>query len=84
MQEYLERFDHGPKFVGDPVEEKYRPGRVSLGPRRSLLMHSVGPLRRKHYDEHGGLAHPTFRPHLWLRLWARHARAANTNDSQID
>jgi len=30
MQEYLERFDHNPDSVGDPVEEKYRPGRVSL------------------------------------------------------
>lgn len=29
MQEYLERFDHDPNSVGDPVEEKYRPGRVS-------------------------------------------------------
>ena len=28
MQEYLERFDHNPDSVGDPVEEKYRPGRV--------------------------------------------------------
>ena len=30
MQEYLERFDHDPNSMGDPVEEKYRPGRVSL------------------------------------------------------
>jgi hypothetical protein len=28
MQEYLERYDHDPESVGDPVEEKYRPGRV--------------------------------------------------------
>ena len=27
MNEYLERFDHDPNSVGDPVEEKYRPGR---------------------------------------------------------
>lgn len=29
MQEFLERFDHDPNSIGDPVEEKYRPGRVS-------------------------------------------------------
>jgi hypothetical protein len=29
MQEYLERFDHDPESVGDPVLEKYRPGKVS-------------------------------------------------------
>jgi hypothetical protein len=29
MQEYLERFDHDPASVGDPVKEKFRPGRVS-------------------------------------------------------
>ncbi|KIR39832.1 hypothetical protein I307_02554 [Cryptococcus deuterogattii 99/473] len=27
MDEFLERFDHDPTSVGDPVEEKYRPGR---------------------------------------------------------
>ncbi|TXT06049.1 hypothetical protein VHUM_03522 [Vanrija humicola] len=27
MQEYLERFDHSPDSVGDPVVQKYRPGR---------------------------------------------------------
>ncbi|WWC90151.1 uncharacterized protein L201_005084 [Kwoniella dendrophila CBS 6074] len=27
MQEYLEKFDHDPTSVGDPIEEKYRPGR---------------------------------------------------------
>ncbi|WWD06286.1 hypothetical protein V865_004376 [Kwoniella europaea PYCC6329] len=27
MQEYLEKFDHDPDSVGDPIEEKYRPGR---------------------------------------------------------
>ena len=32
MQEYLERFDHDPNSVGDPVEEKYRPGRVRDSP----------------------------------------------------
>lgn len=31
MQEFLERFDHDPNLVGDPVEQKYRPGRVSVG-----------------------------------------------------
>ena len=30
MQEYLERFDHDPESVGDPVKEKYRPGMVSM------------------------------------------------------
>jgi hypothetical protein len=30
MNEYEDRFAHNPKSVGDPVEEKYRPGRVSL------------------------------------------------------
>ena len=30
MQEFLERFDHDPNSIGDPVEEKYRPGRVSI------------------------------------------------------
>lgn len=29
MQEFQETFDHDPKAVGDPVEKKYRPGRVS-------------------------------------------------------
>lgn len=29
MQEFQDRFDHDPKSVGDPVEDKYRPGRVS-------------------------------------------------------
>lgn len=29
MQEYLEKFDHGPDSVGDPIMQKYRPGRVS-------------------------------------------------------
>ncbi|EIW72981.1 hypothetical protein TREMEDRAFT_42131 [Tremella mesenterica DSM 1558] len=27
LNEFLERFDHDPNSVGDPVEEKYRPGR---------------------------------------------------------
>lgn len=30
MLEYLERFDHDPNSVGDPVEQKYRPGRVCI------------------------------------------------------
>lgn len=44
-QEYLERFDHDPNSVGDPVEEKYRPGRsdpfavqVTLDVKDSLLL----------------------------------------------
>ena len=30
MEEYQARHDYDPGLVGDPVEEKYRPGRVSL------------------------------------------------------
>jgi hypothetical protein len=44
-QEYLERFDHDPNSVGDPVVEKYRPGRsdpfavqVTLDVRDSLVL----------------------------------------------
>ena len=40
MQEYLERFDHDPESVGDPVEEKYRPGRVSLRLYQTLTLQS--------------------------------------------
>lgn len=47
MQEYLERFDHAPGSVGDPVEEKYRPGRsdsfgcqITMDIRESLLLMS--------------------------------------------
>jgi hypothetical protein len=29
MQEFLEKFDHSPEAVGDPIVEKYRPGKVS-------------------------------------------------------
>jgi len=29
MEEYQARHDYDPESVGDPVEEKYRPGRVS-------------------------------------------------------
>lgn len=45
MGEYLERFDENPSNVGDPVEEKYRPGRsdalsvnVSMDVRDSLIL----------------------------------------------
>lgn len=40
MQEYLERFDHDPESVGDPVKEKYRPGMVSM---RSVLHALLNP-----------------------------------------
>lgn len=29
MQEYLEKFDHSADSVGDPIIQKYRPGKVS-------------------------------------------------------
>lgn len=29
MQEFLEKFDHSPDSVGDPIVQKYRPGKVS-------------------------------------------------------
>ncbi|WVR03135.1 hypothetical protein IAU60_000125 [Kwoniella sp. DSM 27419] len=45
MQEYLERFDHDPDSVADPVEEKYRPGRsdpfavnVTMNVEESLIL----------------------------------------------
>jgi len=60
MTEYLERFDHDPRSVGDPVEEKYRPGRVSLAKEEPQLT-SVRPFccanhdeRGRLYDAHGG------------------------------
>ncbi|WWC67272.1 uncharacterized protein I206_101180 [Kwoniella pini CBS 10737] len=47
MQEYLEKFDHDPNSVGDPVEEKYRPGRsnpfavfVTMNVEESLILMS--------------------------------------------
>ncbi|KAL1409648.1 Macrophage colony-stimulating factor 1 receptor [Vanrija albida] len=47
MQEYLERFDHSPDSVGDPVVQKYRPGRsdpfavhMTLNIRDSLILMS--------------------------------------------
>ncbi|WVQ94212.1 hypothetical protein IAU59_001290 [Kwoniella sp. CBS 9459] len=47
MQEYLEKFDHDPDSVGDPVEEKYRPGRsdpfaviVTMNVEESLILMS--------------------------------------------
>jgi hypothetical protein len=42
MTEYLERFDHDPRSVGDPVEEKYRPGRVSPALERPIA--DVSPI----------------------------------------
>lgn len=45
LQEYLERYDHDPNSVGDPVEEKYRPGRsdafavnVTMNVEESLIL----------------------------------------------
>lgn len=43
MQEYLEKFDHSPDSVGDPVEQKYRPGRVSRGSAGKEAHHSLTP-----------------------------------------
>ncbi|OCF34831.1 hypothetical protein I316_03376 [Kwoniella heveanensis BCC8398] len=47
MQEYLEKFDHDPESVGDPIEEKYRPGRsdpfaviVTMNVEESLILMS--------------------------------------------
>ncbi|OCF72268.1 hypothetical protein I204_06644 [Kwoniella mangroviensis CBS 8886] len=47
MQEYLEKFDHDPDSVGDPIEEKYRPGRsdpfavfVTMNVEESLVLMS--------------------------------------------
>ncbi|KAK8844716.1 hypothetical protein IAR55_006566 [Kwoniella newhampshirensis] len=47
MQEYLEKFDHDPDSVGDPVVEKYRPGRsdpfavfVTMNIEESLILMS--------------------------------------------
>jgi len=44
MQEYLERFDHDPDSVGDPVEEKYRPGRVSFRYRVRVWLMGDSPI----------------------------------------
>ncbi|WWC57636.1 uncharacterized protein I303_100168 [Kwoniella dejecticola CBS 10117] len=47
MQEFLEKFDHDPESVGDPIEEKYRPGRsdpfsvsVTMNVEESLVLMS--------------------------------------------
>ncbi|WVW81321.1 hypothetical protein I302_103312 [Kwoniella bestiolae CBS 10118] len=47
LEEYLEKFDHNPDSVGDPIEEKYRPGRsdpfavfVTMNVEESLVLMS--------------------------------------------
>lgn len=67
-QEYLEKFDHDPEGVGDPVREKYRPGRsdafavqVTLDVRESLIL-----LSDEIYSCDSGLALPV--PQLQMSL----------------
>ena len=68
MQEYLERFDHNPESVGDPVEERYRPGRsdpfcaqVTMNVEESLIF-----LSDQIYNCDSGLALPI--PQLQMAL----------------
>ncbi|WRT63261.1 uncharacterized protein IL334_000164 [Kwoniella shivajii] len=68
MQEYLEKFDHDPVSVGDPVEEKYRPGRsdpfaviVTMNVEDSLILMSDGI-----YDFDAGLVIPV--PQMQMNL----------------
>ncbi|ORY27357.1 hypothetical protein BCR39DRAFT_589249 [Naematelia encephala] len=68
MQEFLERFDHDPNSVGDPVEEKYRPGRsdpyavqVTMNVVESLILMSD-----EIYNAEQGLAMPV--PQLSMSL----------------
>ncbi|ORX35037.1 hypothetical protein BD324DRAFT_652754 [Kockovaella imperatae] len=68
MQEYLERFDHDPDSVGDPVEEKYRPGRsdsfaaqITMNVEDSLIL-----LSDQIYGCQSGLAMPL--PQLQMAL----------------
>ncbi|WWD22731.1 hypothetical protein CI109_107224 [Kwoniella shandongensis] len=68
MQEYLERFDHDPESVGDPVVEKYRPGRtdpfavfVTMNIEESLILMSD-----EIYDFRRGVVMPV--PQLQMNL----------------
>jgi hypothetical protein len=68
MQEYLERFDHDPESVGDPVEEKHRPGRsdsftvqVTMNVEESLIV-----LSDEIFSCRSGLAIPV--PQLQMSL----------------
>lgn len=68
MGEYLEKFEENPENVGDPVEEKYRPGRsdpfavnVSMDVRNSLIL-----LSDEIYACQSGLAMPV--PQLQMAL----------------
>ncbi|KAL7425079.1 Macrophage colony-stimulating factor 1 receptor [Cryptotrichosporon argae] len=68
MQEYLERFDHDPNSVGDPVEEKFRPNRsdpfavkVTMDVTHSLILASD-----EIYDHQSGTAMPV--PRLQMVL----------------
>jgi hypothetical protein len=38
MAEYIERFEHDPQSVGDEVDKKYRPGRVSVMEKLRLML----------------------------------------------
>lgn len=63
MDEFLERFDHDPASVGDPVEEKYRPGRVRHSPYfcdSSFMAENaiVRSLCRPHHHERRRVSYP--------------------------
>lgn len=66
--EFVERFDHDPDSVGDPIEEKYRPGRsdafavnVTMNVEESLIL-----LSDQIYGSEKGLAMPV--PQLQMSL----------------
>jgi hypothetical protein len=68
MQEFLEKFDHSPDSVGDPIVQKYRPGRsdsfavhLTVDVRDSLVLMSD-----EVYGVDNGIAIPV--PHLQLDL----------------
>lgn len=68
MDEFLERFDHDPASVGDPVEEKYRPGRsdpyavhITMNVEESLIL-----MCDEIYNFSGGIALPV--PQLQMTI----------------
>jgi hypothetical protein len=76
MQEFLEKFDHSPDSVGDPVMEKYRPGRSdSFAVRLTVdVTDSLVLMSDQIYDAKHGIAIPV--PQLQLDL--------KTNEFQMD